>query len=217
MQLHKKLVEKKIEYLQAKTIKNYYSLWLFRNDIANSPAFSNDSLVHFFKTTFIDSLQSTFEGEQILNTIETKLIVKNYEAPNFITTNYKKNVISLKELNTQRKCVLLIFWASWCKPCIEEIPSLKKLKTKFNNFPIEFISISKDEDEKAYIKAVEKYEINWESIFGDDKLLTMYNCSTIPKIIFIDSKGIVRYIKIGNDGDIYNQLDDIFQKYTSVK
>ena len=216
-QLHKTLIKKKIQYLQGEVPNNYYSLWLFRNDIANSPAFSNDSLVYFFKTFFSDSLQSTFEGKQILDTINSKLIVKNYEAPNFIATDYKKNTFSLKELNTQGKCVLLIFWASWCKPCIEEIPTLKKLRTKFNNLPIEFISVSKDENEQAYLQAVEKYEIKWISILGNDKILAMYNCSTIPKIIFIDSKGIIRYVKIGNDGDIYSQLDKIFLKYTSPK
>lgn len=47
-QLHKTLIKKKIQYLQGEVPNNYYSLWLFRNDIANSPAFSNDSLVYFF-------------------------------------------------------------------------------------------------------------------------------------------------------------------------
>ena len=58
------------------------------------------------------------------------------------------------------KYMVLDFWASWCKPCIENIPALKEMMKKYQSDPIQFISISLDTDINQWKLSVKKHELD---------------------------------------------------------
>ena len=60
---------------------------------------------------------------------------KNFKQSNFYRNYYSKD-----------KLVILNLWATWCKPCIAEIPMLNKVKEKYSKINVEFISLSIDTD-----------------------------------------------------------------------
>ncbi|WP_027380190.1 TlpA disulfide reductase family protein [Chryseobacterium daeguense] len=71
-------------------------------------------------------------------------------------------------LDSKYKKHLVVFWASWCGPCRQEIPLLKRIySTKDES--IEFISISIDEDKNAWKKALNQEQMNWKQMFISDK------------------------------------------------
>lgn len=115
-------------------------------------------------------------------------------SPTFINyENHKGGTTSLKDL--KGKYVYIDVWATWCGPCIAEIPSLKEIEQKYHDKNIAFVSISIDK-ESAYEKwkkmVVEKElggiqllaDNDWKSQFVQD-----YKINGIPRFILIDPNG----------------------------
>ena len=71
-------------------------------------------------------------------------------------------------LDSKYKKHLIVFWASWCGPCRQEIPLLKTLYNN-RNPDLEFISISIDEDKKAWKKALNEEHMKWKQFIITEK------------------------------------------------
>lgn len=93
------------------------------------------------------------------------------------------------------KYVYIDVWATWCGPCIAEIPSLKKVEEDYNNKNIQFVSISIDveKDYEKWKTMIAEKELggiqlmadnNWQSKFVQD-----YAINGIPRFILIDADG----------------------------
>ncbi|WP_179316898.1 TlpA family protein disulfide reductase [Winogradskyella undariae] len=119
---------------------------------------------------------------------------ENYE-------NYAGGTMSLSDLNG--KYVYIDLWATWCGPCIKEIPSLKKVEKQFEGRNIEFVSISVDEgrgykNDKAaayegWKKMVADKDLGGIQLIADDgfrsKFVQDYKVNGIPRFILIDPNG----------------------------
>lgn len=91
------------------------------------------------------------------------------------------------------KVLLLDFWASWCGPCMEMLPSLKKLYEKYHDKGFEILGISLDEDLGAMKEAIRKKKIPWRQVFGGDGWQSIpalrYNVEALPHLILIGRDG----------------------------
>ncbi len=87
--------------------------------------------------------------------------------------------------------VYIDVWATWCGPCCRELPAFHKLKEKFKDKPIFFISISIDTDEAAWRTKIEKDHLDGIQLRanGEDTFMTDYKISLIPRFILIDREG----------------------------
>jgi thiol-disulfide isomerase/thioredoxin len=123
-----------------------------------------------------------------------KALSKGSPSPKF--SNYENNDGTTTSLDDLKgKYLYLDIWATWCGPCIAEIPSLKKLEKEFHGKNIEFVSISIDrmKDHEKWKKMIVDKELkgiqlfadsNWESQFIKD-----YMIKGIPRFILIDPQG----------------------------
>ena len=81
-----------------------------------------------------------------------------------------ENGIEENFFNTNEKVILLNFWATWCPPCIKEIPDLQKLKKEFGS-GLEVLFISVDSNfEKVVPKFLKKNKFSKLKVFNDQKL-----------------------------------------------
>lgn len=91
------------------------------------------------------------------------------------------------------KPVYIDFWASWCAPCITEMPSLKLLEERYKG-QISFASISIDDERAKWLKAVKKYslESTHQWLISKDSVLAKYlGLQSIPRFILLDKDGMV--------------------------
>jgi thiol-disulfide isomerase/thioredoxin len=110
--------------------------------------------------------------------------------------NYENNAggtTSLEDL--KGKYVYMDIWATWCGPCIAEIPYLKQTEKQYHNKNIEFVSISIDriKDHKKWKKMIVDKELGGLQLFADNnwdsKFIQDYLIKGIPRFILLDPKG----------------------------
>ncbi|MDN3665847.1 TlpA family protein disulfide reductase [Algibacter miyuki] len=107
--------------------------------------------------------------------------------------NIKGGTTSLSDL--KGKYVYIDLWATWCGPCIAEIPSLKAIEKEYHGKNIEFVSISIDK-KSAYEKwktMIAEKELGGMQLYAnEDKTFTSaYKVTGIPRFILIDPQGVV--------------------------
>jgi len=103
------------------------------------------------------------------------------------------NNVRREIINKDSKLNILVFWASWCGPCRQEIPTLKEIYERYKNEGINMVSISIDTDQLLWQKAIKKETMNWRQCIVDsnkiDLVQTQYNFSAIPMIVLTDGYG----------------------------
>ncbi len=108
---------------------------------------------------------------------------------------------------------LLSFWATWCGPCIAEMPVLEKVYQKFGHGPVRFLAVDVDEPTREQRLAVSEFvEMRHFSLpvaLDQGGLAKKYQVTTIPHLVLIDRAGMV--IKVFHGGASEAELDEALQ------
>ena len=89
-------------------------------------------------------------------------------APDFTRTDLNGVPFSLS--NYRGKLVLLNFWATWCAPCLAEIPAFITWQTAYGRPGLQIVGISMDDDSAPVKRAYQKYRMNYPVMMGDAEL-----------------------------------------------
>ena len=117
-------------------------------------------------------------------------------APNFQVTDLKGEEISLEKYRGQ--IVLLDFWATWCGPCIAEMPKVKRIYNKYKDQNFQIIGISLDRSVAPLEAYIEKEGLAWLQYWDESrKVRNLYEVRAIPSTFLIDGEGIIRKASIG--------------------
>ncbi len=125
---------------------------------------------------------------------KNKNLIKGKPSPEFVNyENHKGGQTSLADL--KGKYVYVDVWATWCGPCIREIPSLKKVEEQFHNENIEFVSTSIDElgSRDKWFDMVNDKDLGGMQLMADkawkSDFVQAYGIDGIPRFILIDPDG----------------------------
>jgi thiol-disulfide isomerase/thioredoxin len=174
---------------------SYYAFSFFRRNYVNTRRLSSDSAMMILNT-FPDHFKNGPEGTQMRNLIRGREFVKmNAPAPDFISKDINGNKVSLHGL-MKKGFVLINFWASWCIPCIAEMPLLKDIYEKYKHKGLQVVSIAYSSPEKDYLKAIRDNHMNWININNDINVINSFGGQKpIPCIYLINRQGLIIYDK----------------------
>lgn len=195
-----------------KNDQSYFSFYVFKSFITTWDYISSDSLLNFYDTHFNREYKENIEGKKLRDFLLGKINVGvDKPAPLFAATDLRGKDIALNKL--KGKYGLIIFWASWCGPCVKEIPFLRSIRRKYSSKKLEMISVSLDKNDLAWRKAVAKHKVTWTNL-RDRNISASYGVTFIPQIFLIDKEGKIIYSTLqSNDSD---DLKVLIEKLTKV-
>lgn len=139
-------------------------------------------------------------------------ITPGQPAPTWTLPNFDGTELALADL--KGKYVYVDFWATWCGPCIAEIPDYRQLVKDYAGRNIEFISISVDKDKAAWEKMVTDEKFEWTQLHDAIKMNDDYLVRFIPSFIFIDTEGKIIDPRAPRPSD--QKLRDLFEAQTNL-
>jgi cytochrome c biogenesis protein CcmG/thiol:disulfide interchange protein DsbE len=111
-------------------------------------------------------------------------------APEFALTDFNGKAIRLADL--RGKLVLLNFWASWCAPCLEEMPRLSAWQRDYGAAGLQVIGISMDDEAAPARRQLAKQPVGYPVALGDEELARRYGgILGLPQSFLIDRRGRV--------------------------
>ena len=139
------------------------------------------------------------------------------EAPPFRLEKFGGGSVSSTEL--KGKVVMLDFWATWCGPCISEMPVLLKLASEYEAKGVVFLAASRDDPSIAKVQvglfidqrapALARY-----AAFADDGTADAYAVSAIPTMALIDRKGRLHasYLGAASEGAWRARIEEVLAR-----
>ena len=98
------------------------------------------------------------------------------------------------------KVVLVDFWATWCRPCLAELPRLQKIYQQYHPQGFEILGISLDKEKEPLDKMLAARKIDWPQFYDGNgwknKLAVQLDVHRIPFCVLVDAEGTVRYVNI---------------------
>lgn len=180
-----------IKALKSQSIKNRLILYSI-NDINIENANYKNIYNEFISITNDPKIKESLTFNY--NNVNNFLAVQTGESsPTFNYENQKGGKTSLESL--KGKYVYIDVWATWCGPCLKEIPSLQEVEEQFQGKNIVFVSISIDntKDREKWSNLVNKKELGGIQLLADkewdSKFIKEYNIQAIPRFILIDTNG----------------------------
>ena len=116
-------------------------------------------------------------------------------APDFTVKDADRSV-TLSQLRGHT--VVLNFWATWCPPCVEEMPSLVQMQQRLKDKGVTVLAVSVDADEGAYLRFLKDHGVTLLTVRdADQKSNNLYGTFKFPETYIIDRDGKVRRKFIG--------------------
>ena len=212
----KHLEDKSLDFytLMLETIEKQVKDENIRQELAYNTAYNRmlytRSLEDFYKKYMDISTNESYKTKVTEKYDQLKIIAKGAVSPPFEFYDINNKLVSLKDL--RGKPVFIDLWATWCRPCIAEIPALKKLETKFKQ--IHFVSICKSDTEEKWRKMVVDKELQGIQLYAPDDNISFfkdYVVEGIPRFILLDSNGkiIDSNAKRPSNPNLENQLTSL--------
>lgn len=108
-----------------------------------------------------------------------------------------------------KKPVLFIFWASWCKPCILEVPEALKMFQAYSK-DIDILGVSVDKESEKAIAFIKKYQLPYENLHDPEMAIAeKMTVQATPALVLVGMDGSIKYKAIRIDKKLKSQLDQL--------
>ena len=117
-------------------------------------------------------------------------------APELARTDLAGKPVDLKDL--RGRVVLVNFWATWCDPCREEMPSIERLRSKMAGRPFEVVTVNYGEAPERIREFIQRHRITLPVWLDPDKRSAAdWSAGGLPMTFLVDAEGRLRYSAFG--------------------
>jgi len=138
----------------------------------------------------VDGMLANIEKQKASKAIQRSL-VPGTQFPDFAKTDLDGKPLSVA--NYKGKIVMIDFWATWCGPCVGELPNVIKVYEKYHDKGFEIIGISLDKDKEKLTSFLKEQKMTWPQYFDgkgwQNEVSTKYGVNSIPATYLLDKDG----------------------------
>lgn len=121
----------------------------------------------------------------------------------------------IKLINSGKgKVTVVNFWASWCPPCREEMPDLKKTRAAYSDDDLLLLGISVDEDAASAEEAVKEFGLNYPVVRAEPDVYKTFQIQSIPRLLVYNTKGklIIDHVGPVTYEDLKALIDEVLKE-----
>jgi tetratricopeptide (TPR) repeat protein len=163
------------------------------------------------------ALQAYLEADpNSSNSAEVRALIGNPKlvgekfAPAFKVTSTAGEQLSLEAL--RGKVVLIEFWATWCGPCLVEMPQTMRMWEKYRGDQFIIIGVSLDNNMKSLENYLKREGISWPQYYDESGTMSgLYNVRAIPQTFLIDQSGLIRAVGL-RGGALSNKVGELLKQ-----
>lgn len=176
--------------LTIKIIKDFpESEYLLGKIYSNKSLYTKDEFLQL-SGTFHEKAIKTQTGQNLTAYIKSKP-VKKQPIPNFEFEDSKGKRMGIYKESANLNMIVL--WASWCGPCLQEMPILNAIYDRYHQQGLNMVSVSIDEDKTAWINMLRSTKMPWLQVIVDSTQRSVFHKTidfdSIPIVLFIDNNG----------------------------
>jgi thiol-disulfide isomerase/thioredoxin len=205
LQYHYNILHKSMINFVVDNPKTFYALLLLSD--LSIMQFVDSSNYNFAKQLFIKNQKYYYPGDVLdkvkYNFFELPLRYKVGDTITNTTFGTKYLSDTFLKIKQHNKFILIDFWATWCAPCVAEMPYLDTIYNKYHSKGLEILSISSDVNQVAYNNFLKNNHYQW--LFYSDykgqqsKPVKQFRVISYPSNFLINSKGVIVAINIKAD------------------
>lgn len=181
--------------------------------MTSGDSFSEEQLKELL--TLADSsflkLPAIAELQEFLNGGNDNYDIKTPTFENIQLADVNGQTVNLSDYIGKGKYVLVDFWATWCGPCMQEIPNLKKAYNTYKPKGFEIVGISLDRDPGAWKRVINDRGLNWIHLYDvKQEAATFYNVVSIPHTLLFDKEGNLIDMRLRGQG-LEKKLEELLK------
>jgi len=140
---------------------------------------------------------------------------KLHPMPAFVLKDLDGNVVSSDHY--KGKVLVINFWATWCGPCISEIPDLNEIYNKYEDKDFDLLAIASQSGDAATLKKhVERLGIEYPVLVGDDVVVRKYQIFAFPTDYIVDREGNIQNRIVGappgKKAQVVRMIDELLEE-----
>ena len=134
------------------------------------------------------------------------------DTPPLVRPDLAGRTVDLRDL--RGRVVLVNFWATWCEPCREEMPSLERLRARLRGQPFEILAVNHGESGAKISEFVQKEGLTLPVLLDPDDIASGdWKAKGLPMTFLVDARGKVRYWTFGerdwNEGEALKAVEGL--------
>ena len=184
------LQELSVQFIR-NNIENEAGKWLLRGTVSS---FSLDIQEELLALT-----DDNFRAEpDIANVIARLEVAQRVDVgqrfTDFTLPNPEGNEVSLSDFAGQGNYTLIVFWATWCGPCIQSVPQLREIYARYQNRNFQMVGVSFDRSHDALVNGIRDLNITWPQMVDlnrENSTWDLYAIRGIPHTVLLDGEGTI--------------------------